>query len=188
MDNRIDLPRPDAPELAGYGAHAVGWRDWVVETPPRPDLRASGDGPVQMAPRLLRCAVWYPAQAGGDAAPYRATLRDGRQEAWLRGRAVRGAQAAEGQFPLVILSHGWPGNRFLMAHLGETLASRGFVVVAADHPGSTYVDRLAGVADFGITLLHRPWDQAFLTRAAEVAFPQMVAPGRAAVLGYSMGG
>ncbi|NBE08447.1 alpha/beta hydrolase family protein [Paragemmobacter ruber] len=188
MENRIDLQRPDAPDMAGYGAHAVGWRDWVVETPPRPDLRASGDGPVRMAPRVLRCAVWYPARAGGDAARYRTTLRDGRQEAWLQGRAVAGADAEEGQFPLVILSHGWPGNRFLMAHLGETLASRGHVVVAADHPGSTYEDRLAGVADFGITLLHRAWDQAFLTRAAEAAFPQMIEPGRAAIVGYSMGG
>lgn len=188
MGNRIDLQRPDAPDMAGYGPYAVGWRDWVVETPPRPDLRATGDGAVQMAPRRLRCAVWYPAREGGAATPYRSTLRDGRQEAWLQGRAAEGAVAAEGRFPLVILSHGWPGNRFLMAHLGETLASRGHVVVAPDHPGSTYQDRLAGVADFGITLLHRPWDQAFLIAAAAREFPGMVEAACAAVVGYSMGG
>ncbi len=188
MENRIDLQRPDAPDMAGYGAYGVGWRDWTAETPPVPDVVETGDGPLRMARRVLRCAVWYPAARGGVPTAYRTALRDGRLEADLLGRAVAGAQAAEGRFPLVILSHGWPGNRFLMAHLGETLASRGFVVVAPDHPGSTYADRLAGAADFGITLLHRPLDQRFLIGAAEAAFADLVLAGQAAVLGYSMGG
>jgi len=34
----------------------------------------------------------------------------------------------------VIISHGYPGNRFLLSHLAENLASKGFVVAAPDHP------------------------------------------------------
>lgn len=188
MVNRIDQQRPDAPDLAGYGAYGVGWQDWVTETPPVVDVAATGDGPLRMASRRLRCALWYPAEPGGAAVTLRCRLRDGRQEAALQGRAVAGARAVAGRFPLVILSHGWPGNRFLMAHLGEALASRGFVVVAPDHPGSTYEDRLEGRADFGITLLHRPLDQRFLIGAAAAAFADRVDAGRVAVVGYSMGG
>lgn len=188
MVNRIDLQRPDAPDMAGYGAFAVGWQDWEVQTPPVVDVVATGAAALQFAPRRLRCAVWYPAVAGGVPLTLRCRLRDGRQEAELQGRAVAGAAAVAGRFPLVILSHGWPGNRFLMAHLGETLASRGYVVVAADHPGSTYEDRLEGRADFAITLLHRPMDQRFLIGAATRAFGDRVDGANVAVVGYSMGG
>lgn len=188
MVNRIDLQRPDAPDMAGYGPFAVGWREWEVDTPPAVDVVATGKAALQFVPRRLRCAVWYPAVAGGVPVTLRCRLRDGQQEADLQGRAVAGAMAAAGRFPLVILSHGWPGNRFLMAHLGETLASRGYVVVAADHPGSTYEDRLEGRADFGITLLHRPLDQQYLIGAAASAFGDMVDGANVAVVGYSMGG
>jgi predicted dienelactone hydrolase len=40
--------------------------------------------------------------------------------------------------PLVIISHGYPGNRYLMSHLGEDLASKGYVVASIDHRDSTY--------------------------------------------------
>ena len=62
-----------------------------------------------------------------------------------------------GSFPLVLISHGYPGNRFLMSHLGENLASKGYVAVSADHPDSTYDDMGA----FSSTLVNRPVDQAF---------------------------
>jgi predicted dienelactone hydrolase len=188
MVNRIDLQRPDAPDMSGYGPYGVGWQEWEVETPPVVDVVATADGPVRWASRRLCCAVWYPAERGGEAVMLRCRLRDGRQEALLQGRAVVDAVPVAGRFPLVILSHGWPGNRFLMAHLGEALASRGFVVVAADHPGSTYEDRLEGRAEFGITLLHRPLDQRFLIEAVPRAFPDLVDGTRVAVVGYSMGG
>jgi predicted dienelactone hydrolase len=58
----------------------------------------------------------------------------------LSGRAARDAAPAEGEFPLVIISHGYPGNRFLLSHLGENLASKGYVTVSIDHPDSTYDD------------------------------------------------
>ena len=50
------------------------------------------------------------------------------------------------------------GNRFLMSHLGENLASKGFVAVSIDHKDSTYDDQKA----FGSTLYNRPFDQLFV--------------------------
>jgi predicted dienelactone hydrolase len=54
----------------------------------------------------------------------------------------------------VIISHGYPGNRFLMSHIGENLASKGFVCVSIDHKDSTYDDQKA----FASTLYNRPFD------------------------------
>ncbi|MEC7205772.1 MAG: class I tRNA ligase family protein, partial [Pseudomonadota bacterium] len=71
---------------------------------------------------------------------------------------------AAGSFPLVVISHGYPGNRYLMCHLGENLASKGFVTVAIDHTDSTYDDQQA----FASTLYNRPLDQRFvIERIAE---------------------
>lgn len=61
-------------------------------------------------------------------------------------------------FPLVIVSHGYPGNRYLMSHLGENLASKGFVVASIDHADSTYDDQ----KHFASTLYNRPFDQLFV--------------------------
>jgi len=58
----------------------------------------------------------------------------------LRGRAVRDAAPAPagGPFPPLIVSHGYPGNRFLLCHLAENLASKGYVVASIGHTDSTY--------------------------------------------------
>ena len=185
-ENRIDRVRPDAPTLAGYGAHPVGVMTHSIVNPGQIDLVATGDGPLQFADRVLVTEVWYPAAPGTpQGGSYHTQLRDGRQEAVLHGRARREAPAAAGRFPLVVLSHGYPGNRFLMSHLGETLASRGYVVAAADHPGSTYSDK----AEFGITLLHRPIDQrAVIDGMANGPLAEVTDTETVAVIGYSMGG
>jgi predicted dienelactone hydrolase len=78
----------------------------------------------------------------------------------LHGKAVRDTapETASPAFPLVIVSHGYPGNRFLMSHLAENLASKGFVVASIDHKDSTYDDQRA----FASTLYNRPLDQLFV--------------------------
>jgi S-formylglutathione hydrolase FrmB len=119
-------------------------------------------------------------------------LRDGETRATLHGQAVRdAAPASAGPCPLVILSHGYPGNRFLMSHLGENLAGKGYVVAAIDHADSTYADQGA----FGSTLVNRPLDQKFvldemerLSRTPGSLLHGLVDASRAALVGYSMGG
>lgn len=183
--NRVDGVAPDAPDLAGPGPSAVGVTTLLLVRPDAVDLGATGDGPVRRRDRRLVCEVWYPA--GAETVPgcaYDTVLRDGVTPVQLFGRASRAATPAAGRFPLVLLSHGFPGNRMLMAHLGEALASRGFVVAALDHPESTYDD----LGAFGSTLLHRPYDQRFaLDALADGPLGPHIEGGPAAVIGYSMG-
>ena len=46
--------------------------------------------------------------------------------------------AADGTYPLILISHGWLGNRFLLSHLGKNFASKGYAVASIDHTESTY--------------------------------------------------
>lgn len=177
MTNRIDLIRPDAPELARTGPHPVGVRTLTLVNPGQADVLAFG-----VKDRLLAVELWYPAAEGtAPGGTYRTLCRDGRTEVTLHGRAARDAAQAGGDFPLVILSHGFPGNRMLMSHLGESLAARGYLVASIDHPESTYGDPayLGGQA-FASTLVNRPLDTAFVAGALEAA--------AYAIIGYSMGG
>jgi predicted dienelactone hydrolase len=194
--NRIDTIAPMAPELAPYGSQASGVRTIVVTDRHRPDIRNTKPGaPTVFADRRLTLEVWYPASLPASVAQhgtYRALVRDGKTTVTLHGRAVRDAAPAAGPFPLVILSHGHPGSRYLMSHLGENLASKGYVVVSIDHTDSTY----EGEPLFASTLYHRPFDQLFVLN--EVA--RLSAPGsgsflsgrvdvlRTGIVGYSMGG
>jgi predicted dienelactone hydrolase len=194
--NRIDLQRPDAPALAGFGAHAVGVRTLDVIDRDRIDILSTvRSGEPTRYDRPLRLEVWYPAALpAGEAreGTYEVFAIDGARVA-LTGRAVRDAEpgAQDGPYPLVVLSHGYPGNRFLLAHFGENLASKGYVVVSIEHTDSTYGDREA----FASTLYNRPLDQLSVVdeiaarAAAEGGFLSgLVDASRTGLIGYSMGG
>lgn len=187
--NRIDLVRPDAPELAAHGDHVVGVTTMSFTRESVPDVAHATEDGVETYDREITAEIWYPAAEGTEpGGSYTAFLRDGVTEVQLMGRAARNAEpAAEGDFPLVLVSHGYPGNRFLMSHLAENLATKGYVVASIDHPDSTYDD----LGAFGSTLVNRPRDQAFvLARMAELDDPigAITDGDTAAVIGYSMGG
>jgi predicted dienelactone hydrolase len=196
--NRIDIVTPFAPELAKYGAYNIGVRTIQVTDRNRIDiLNTSQGGPTARYDRTLTLEVWYPArlaagqQQGGE---YNVITRDPSVIATLHGTAVRDAAplTGDGAFPLVIVSHGYPGNRFLMSHLCENLGSKGYVVVAIDHKDSTYDDQKA----FASTLFNRPFDQLFvlneITRLAAAPsagfLSGIVDTSRTGLVGYSMGG
>jgi len=198
QSNRIDIVTPMAPELAAFGDYDIGVRALQVIDRNRPDiLNIKEGGPAARYDRTLTLEVWYPARlgagqkAGGD---YRVITRDPAVTATLHGRAVRDAASspAGAPFPLVIISHGYPGNRFLLSHLAENLASKGFVAVAIDHKDSTYDDQKA----FASTLYNRPYDQLFvLDEVARLAkagsghfLAGLVDAARTGIVGYSMGG
>lgn len=189
-ENRIDIVRTDAPELAQYGDHKVGVTTLIFTNPDQIDVVNTGpDGDIARYDRGLTVEVWYPATANTVAGgTLTALTRDGVTEATLTGQAARDAAPDAGQsFPLVIVSHGYPGNRFLMAPLAENLASKGYVVASIDHPDSTYNDQTA----FGSTLVNRPWDQRFVIDqmgALDSDLGGIVQGDNVAIIGYSMGG
>ncbi|KKB80443.1 hypothetical protein VW35_05740 [Devosia soli] len=191
--NRIDILRPDAPALAALGPNAVGVRTLTFVHKNQADV-LTGDGARYDRP--LKIEVWYPADlegetAGGDYPDVQMANSD--LKIILHGRAVRDAapDRTQGPYPLVILSHGYPGNRFLIAHFGENLASKGYVVASIDHFESTYENKLG----FASTLANRSADQLFvLDSIAALSAKQnqflfgLVDADRSAVIGYSMGG
>ena len=196
-ENRIDRMRFDAPELAYFGNHDVGVRTIELTHHGQADVLNTVPGEeIPIYDRRLTVEVWYPAALEPGQAPgsqYTTSTRNVSITATLRGRAVRNAAAAElpETAPLVIISHGYPGNRFLMSHLGENLASKGYVVASIDHPGSTYEDHRSPKS----TAYHRPLDQIFvidkmssLSAVAGGFLENRVDAAKTGVVGYSMGG
>jgi len=204
--NRIDTIRADAPALAAYGSQSIGVRTLQVVNPNQIDiLQIDPKAPKpQVLPRYnrpLTLEVWYPAaqSATGSTTPnttLRALVRDGKTEVGLQGRAVRDAAPSAGTaFPLVIISHGFPGNRFLLAPIAENIASKGYVVASIDHTDSTYDVFTKNPLSFASTLVNRPLDQVFVLNAMarqskdSASFLNgLVDAERSAVIGYSMGG
>lgn len=195
-ENRIDTQLPGAPELAAYGDLAVGVRQLELINTGQINILAidpAADKPTVLPTydRPLTVEMWYPAEAGatGDTT-MRAYLRDGTTEVTLTGRAVRDATPSGAGYPLVLISHGYPGNRFLMSHLAENIASKGYVVASIDHTDSTYRTQAA----FGSTLVNRSLDQLFvLEQMAQMAgeggdFAGLYDASNTGLIGYSMGG
>ncbi|MCA0856446.1 alpha/beta hydrolase family protein [Phaeobacter italicus] len=188
-ENRIDRIRPDAPELAAFGPHPIGVQTLTFTHPGQHDILNTTADSQPIYDRPLTVEVWYPAAPGTEpGGSYRTVLRDGATEVTLQGRAARAAEPATGtRYPLVVISHGYPGNRFLLSHLGENLASKGYVTVSIDHTDSTYSDQAA----FGSTLLNRPIDQRFVIdqmAALDGPLGAITDVSQTGVIGYSMGG
>lgn len=187
--NPIDTIRPDAPELAAYGEMPIGVQTLEFSHADQIDILNTTPENAPTYDRPLTVEVWYPAAAGTEAGTtYTAFLRDGKTEVPLTGRAARDAAPASGAaYPLVVITHGYPGNRYLMSHLGENLASKGYVTVSIDHTDSTYSDQAA----FGSTLLNRPIDQRFVIdqmAALDGPLGDIINADQTGVIGYSMGG
>jgi hypothetical protein len=214
--NRIDVVRADAPELARHGEFRVGVRTLRAVNPGQLDavstLAAAADsggdagGSEVVYDRELVLECWYPAAAdAAGSTAYEGVLMRDATPIQLNGIAVRdappvglaaagGSAGSAGRHPLVIISHGYPGNRFLLSHLAENLATKGYVVVSIDHVDSTYDNAAA----FGSTLLNRPLDQLFvLNHIAELSRQPaakhflgggLVDTDRTGLVGYSMGG
>jgi predicted dienelactone hydrolase len=201
--NRIDGQAPDAPELAAYGPRAVGVRQFDFVNPDQVDVRnvdrtADPSAPLPRYDRPLTVEMWYPAIDGatGDTS-LDAFLRDGVTQVELQGRAVRDAAPATGlgPVPLVLMSHGYPGNRFLMSHLAENIASKGYVVASIDHTDSTYRTLGAFQSTFPSTLVNRSLDQLFvldeiarINADASSDLAGLIDTDNAGLIGYSMGG
>ncbi len=165
-------PRPDAPPLAARGTYSVGVKTLQLEDASRK--------------RSLTVEVWYPAKLSAgqsESTIYKAII--GSTKFDLPGKAARDAALETGKFPLVLLSHGQPGSRYMMSYLTEHLASRGYVVAAIDHTGSTYTD--ISQASYISSLVDRPLDLLFSIDAVAKNISNADA-NNVGLMGYSYGG
>ncbi|EGR1463607.1 alpha/beta hydrolase [Vibrio cholerae] len=85
--------------------------------------------------RPLNTAIWYPTQDVSD------TTLIGDNPAFIGTQVIKDGEVQSGTFPVVLLSHGYRGNWRNQNWLATKLASRGYIVAAADHPGTTSFDQ-----------------------------------------------
>ena len=192
---------PDAPELSARGEYKVGVRTLESVNPDQLDILNTKEGKEVRYSRKLTLEVWYPAKwtakadtiikydevMGSSNDPKRPVI-----PFTFLGRASRNAPVADGNtaFPLVIVSHGYLGSRYLMTYLTENLASKGYIVVAIDHMESTFRD----AAGFSSTLLNRSKDILFVLdemgriNGSDSFFKNRIDVKNTALIGYSMGG
>ncbi|HBW83072.1 MAG TPA: dienelactone hydrolase [Gammaproteobacteria bacterium] len=195
QSNRIDVVRGDAPELAYFGQYDIGVSTLEMSARNRVDVvntERGGDNVIY--DRSLTVELWYPADLNGQAPGviYEAITRNPEIVAQLQGRALRGAvpNSRNAPYPLVIISHGHPGNRFLMSHTAESLASKGYIVASIDHTDSTYESD----QNFYSTLYNRPLDQRFVLETlaglnkSDWPLAGMIDADSTGIIGYSMGG
>ncbi|MDF4220033.1 dienelactone hydrolase [Maribacter sp. M208] len=192
---------PDAPELSARGEYKVGVKTVKLVNPNQVDILNSKEGNDPTYDRPITIEVWYPANVGDDAKTVVYDEVMGTRGDSLRpltpftfkGRAYRDATPKTGnKFPLVVVSHGYVGSRYLMTYLTENLASKGYIVAAIDHTDSTFKDANA----FQSTLLNRPKDIRFVINEMEKMGAKgsknnlegVVDADNTAIIGYSMGG
>ena len=192
---------PVTPELAFSGSYDVG----VSTITAVDDERLNTGNFITNTSRALVLEVWYPAQltkssgAEMSKATYKEVTRL-QQLFELQGEAYRDATpVSEGQFPLILLSHGFTGYRTQMFYLAEHLASHGYVVIGIDHKDSTNAevfDDATRSSGFISTLYNRARDQQFvLDYFANTKKPlpmlglkNRIDTNNAAIIGHSMGG
>lgn len=97
---------------------------------------ASGAGFTQVTltdnpNRPLNTAIWYPARGASD------TTLIGDNPAFIGTQVIKDADIQSGTFPVILLSHGYRGNWRNQNWLATKLASKGYIVAAANHPGTT---------------------------------------------------
>ncbi len=194
---------PNSPDLAARGTYGVGVRTMKLIHPAQVDVLHTKDGKHPLYDRPLTVEIWYPAiipVSKPATVTYESVLgrfNDPKRPLipfTFTGRASRDAQPdlSGGDYPLVIVSHGYLGSRLLLTYLTENLASKGYVVIAIDHTESTYSD----AAGFPSTLLNRSLDDLFVlnemarlsAKTSQNFLAGLLNADNTALVGYSMGG
>lgn len=176
LSSAAALERPDAPTYGKRGAYAVGTQELMLEEAPP-----------------LTLTIWYPA-ANPERLPQRTTYQYGPITG--EGRALRDAAVDRrgAPYPLIIFSHGLGGARLQSVFYAEHLASHGFVVMAADHRGSTFGDLLLGQVNRILeSFARRPLEvlrqlEYAVTLNTEDSFAGAIDTENVGVTGHSFGG
>lgn len=103
--------------------------------------------------RPIKTEIWYPTN-DTDVKGERIT-----ELPFILDPTIRNANFIEGRHPLVFLSHGTGANRFGLAWLAIALAKEGYIVIAPDHWGNTYDNK---IPEYFVRYWERPLDISFL--------------------------
>lgn len=155
------------------GPYAVGRQDMTLVDTARPT--SPNKGYAGAPTRTLKTTVWYPAAPRA-----------------CEGVTPGPAPVAQGNFPLLIYSHGFMSFREEGTYLAKYLASYGYVVVAANFPLTNY---FAPGGPRLTDMPNQPGDVSFLITSAlgwnadsTHPFFQRLDAERIAVAGVSLGG
>jgi len=125
--------------------------------------------------------IWYPTD---DDRPTELTG----QNALFYGHYVRpNAQPKSGTHPVVVFSHGSGGNALQVGWLAEALAEKGYVVLAANHPGTKSRDSLP---EKTVMIWERANDLSAILNWAEIPTIEGLSldTENISVTGFSLGG
>ena len=153
--------------LAAPAAADVGYLATEIEVDHR-------DVPVELH-------LWYPAEPGTPEAEVAAN------PLFAGHMAHPGAEPLGEPAPVVLLSHGSGGNAAALGWLAASLAERGMIVAAPNHPGTMSADSLPSRT---VMPWERAWDMVVVLDRLRRDPPEGLAPDtdRVASLGFSLGG
>lgn len=131
--------------------------------------------------RPLTGAIYYPTNGGGTVDTY------AESPVFAGVSVLKNVDMASGQHPLVLLSHGMGGHIRSLAWLSTGLAEKGAIVVAVNHPNSTW-------GDFDLAQGLKHWTRtqdlklALDTLLADPELSALIDPERIMAAGFSYGG
>ncbi len=160
-------------------AYNVGWQALSYSDDTRVDWRIGGDRP-------LLTHVWYPCDPAAPRIPM--VIGPPGNPLFHAGEAAADAPIAEGQFPLVLISHGTGGIAMQLAWLACVLAAHGYIVAGVNHHGNT------GLEPYLVEGFTRVWERprdmsAVLDRLLDnPSFGACIDRSRIGAAGFSLGG
>ncbi|PCI02733.1 MAG: dienelactone hydrolase [Hyphomicrobiales bacterium] len=131
--------------------------------------------------RSLPLHIWYPAMENVAATMLGKNIV-------FTGIEVRmGAKPQQGEFPVVLLSHGSGGNAVNIGWIAAHLADQGMIVVSTNHPGTTSRDSLPRET---VKIWQRTADFSAILDFLETKPPHGLKPDldRVSAVGFSLGG
>lgn len=124
--------------------------------------------------------LWYPTSQTGP-------FDEPRDSAWVHPKEIRDVPVSEGKHPLILMSHGYGGDRRDRSWLVEHLVQNGFIVASVEHHGNSW-------RSYNPLLSLRFWERA---RDVSFTLSQLlndsdlklrIDSNRIGFVGYSMGG
>ena len=180
LASEVDTTQRVYADPSTFGPYGVGVSQLEVRAPHHPGKK-------------LTTLIWYPAESNASTNPY--VYIDDDLVGSLSYTAIEDAPLVRGPepYPVIVFSHGNGGIAYQSVFLTEHLASHGYVVISADHPGNTLFDYKP--TSFATGIFTRPRDVTALldetermNTRADSDFRGQLDMNRVGITGHSFGG